>query len=101
VRSWASSFKATVVPVFKRRNHAALSNYKGNSILNNLSKLYELIFQYLLLRYVKLNRNQHGFTRTKYTVTSRSLVTFLQFLTPNVSGQRQADVLYFDISNAF
>jgi hypothetical protein len=39
------------------------------------------------------------FTRTKSTVTN--LVTFLDFLTPVVRGQRQADAIYFDLSNAF
>jgi hypothetical protein len=51
------------------------------------------------LHFVKLNPNQHGFTRTKSTVTN--LVTFLDFLTPVVRGQRQTDAVYFDLSIAF
>jgi hypothetical protein len=49
--------------------------------------------------YAKFNPNQHGFTWTKSTVTN--MVTFLNFLTPVVRGQRQADAIYFDLSSAF
>jgi hypothetical protein len=49
--------------------------------------------------YAKFNPNQHGFTRTRYTVTN--LVTFLDFFTPVFRGYRQADAIHFDLSNAF
>jgi hypothetical protein len=42
--------------------------------------------------YAKFNPNQHGFTRTKSTVTN--LVIFLDFLTPFVCGQHPADAIY-------
>jgi hypothetical protein len=61
--------------------------------------MFEFIIHDHVLHYVKLNPNQHGFTRTKYTVTN--LVTFLDFPSPIVSGQRQADAVYFNLSNAF
>jgi hypothetical protein len=32
--------EAAVVPLFKRGNHAAMSNYRHISILNNYSKLF-------------------------------------------------------------
>jgi hypothetical protein len=35
--------EAAVVPVFNRDNHAAVSNYRPISILNNFSKLFEVI----------------------------------------------------------
>jgi hypothetical protein len=91
--------EAAIVPIFKRGSHAAVSNYRPISILNNFSKLFESIIHDHVLHFVKLNPNQHGFTRTKSTVTN--LVTFLDFLTPVVRGQRQADAVYFDLSNAF
>jgi hypothetical protein len=42
---------------------------------------------------------QHGFTRTKSTVNN--LVTFLEFFILVVRGKHQADVVYFELSNAF
>jgi hypothetical protein len=91
--------EAAIVPVFKRGNHAAASNYRPISILNDFSKLPEFIIHNHVLHYVKLNPNQHGFTKSKSTVTN--LVTFLDFMTPVVRCQRQADGVYFDLSNAF
>jgi hypothetical protein len=51
------------------------------------------------LHYAKFNLKQHGFPRSKSTVTN--LVTFDDFLTPVVHGQHQADAIYFDLPNAF
>jgi hypothetical protein len=61
--------------------------------------LSELIIHDHVLPYVKLNPNQHG--PIKSTSTDTYLVTFLDFMTPVARGQRQADAVYFDLSNAF
>jgi hypothetical protein len=92
----AARKEAAVVPVFKRGIHAAMSNYRPISILKNFSNLFEFII-HDVSHYAKFNLNQHGFTRTKSTDTN--LVTFLDFLTPVVRGQGQADAIYFDLSN--
>jgi hypothetical protein len=76
-----------------------MSNYRPISILNNFSKLFEFIIHDHVSYYAKFDPNQYGFTRTKPTVTN--FVTFLDFLTTIVRGQRQADAIYFDLSNAF
>jgi hypothetical protein len=47
----------------------------------------------------KLNACQHRFTKSKSTITN--LVTYLEFITPLVTSQGQADVIYFDLSSAF
>jgi hypothetical protein len=47
----------------------------------------------------KLNPNQHGFVKMKSTSTN--LKTYLDFISPLVSSQRQVDSIYFDFSNAF
>jgi hypothetical protein len=91
--------EVTIVPVFKRGNHAAATNYTPIFILNNFSKLLEFIIHDHVSHYVKLNPNQHGLTTSKPTVTN--LVTFLNFMTPVIRSQRQADAVYFDLSNAF
>jgi hypothetical protein len=51
------------------------------------------------LHYTNLNPNENGFIKSKPTVTN--LVTFLDFTTPIVCGQRQADAVYFDLPYAF
>jgi hypothetical protein len=48
---------------------------------------------------LNLISTKHGFTKSKSTVTN--LVTFLDVLTIVVHGQRQADAVYFHLSNAF
>jgi sarcosine oxidase/L-pipecolate oxidase len=47
----------------------------------------------------KLNPCQHGFTKSKSTITN--LVTYLDFITPLVSSQGKADAIYFDLRSAF
>jgi hypothetical protein len=91
--------EATIVPLFKRGNHAAVSNRRPIFILNNFSGLFRFIIHDHVLHYIKLNPNQHGFTKSESTVTN--LVTFLDCMTPVVRGQRQADAVYFDLPYAF
>jgi hypothetical protein len=47
----------------------------------------------------KISPNQHGFSKIKSACTN--LVSFVDFITPLVCSQRQADAIYFDLSNAF
>jgi hypothetical protein len=47
----------------------------------------------------KINPYQHGFSKTKSASTN--LVTFVEFITPLVYSQGQADAIYFDLINAF
>jgi hypothetical protein len=86
------------VPIFKRGRHTAVSNYRPISILNNFSKVFLFIIQYHVLHYVELNPNQYGFTKSKSALGN--FVTLLDFMSPVVHGQRQADAVYFHPSNA-
>jgi hypothetical protein len=47
----------------------------------------------------QINPYQHGFSKTKSA--SINLVTFVDFITPLVCSQGQADAIYFDLSKAF
>jgi hypothetical protein len=89
--------QAAIVPVFKKGN----SNYRPISILNNFSKLFELVVQDHISHYFKfkLNACQHGFTKSKSTITN--FVTYLEFITPLIASQGQADAIYLDLSSAF
>jgi hypothetical protein len=90
-----------IVPVFKKGNSASVSNYRPISILNNFSKLFELVVQDHISHYFKfkLDACQHGFTKSKSTITN--LATYLEFITPLVTSQGQADAIYFDLGSAF
>jgi hypothetical protein len=68
---------------------------------NNFSKSFESVIHDHVSHYLKfkLNPCQHGFTKSKFTTTN--LVTYLNFITPLVSSQRQADAIYFDLTSAF
>jgi hypothetical protein len=47
----------------------------------------------------KIRPNHHSFSRAKSACTN--LVSFVDFITPLVCSQRQADAIYFDLSNVF
>jgi hypothetical protein len=85
----------------KKGNTPSVSNYRPISILNTFSKIFELAIHDHVSHYLKskLNPYQHGFTKSKSTITN--LVTYLDFITPLVSYQGQADAIYFDLSSAF
>jgi hypothetical protein len=87
--------QAAIVPVFKKKkgNTASVSNYRPISILNIVSKLFELVIHDHVSHYLKskLNPCQHDFTKSKSTITS--LVTYLDFVAPLVSSQGQADAI--------
>jgi hypothetical protein len=71
------------------------------SILNNFSKLFELVIHDHISHYLKfkLNPCQHGFTKSKSTITN--LVSYLETISPLVTSQGQADAICFDLSSAF
>jgi hypothetical protein len=59
--------------------------------------LFEVVIQDHISHYLKfkLNSCQHGFTKSKSVITN--LVTYLEFITPLVTSQAQADAIYFDL----
>jgi hypothetical protein len=89
--------EAALVPVFKRGNYVAVSNYRPISVLNNFSKLFKFIIRNHILHYIKLRPNQHGFTESKSTVAY--LVMFLDFMT--LLSEVSVRLMLFDLSNAF
>jgi hypothetical protein len=78
-----------LVPV-SDADHAAVSNYRPISIQKISPSCLNLLFT--------INAS-HGFSKSKFTVANS--VTFLDFMTPVVRIQRQADAVYFDLSKAF
>jgi hypothetical protein len=89
------------VPTFKKGNSALVTNYRPISILNNFSKIFEsVVHDHLSSNFkFKLHPSQHGFIKSKSTVTN--LVTYLNDVLPSVCSQGQFDCVYFDLSQAF
>jgi hypothetical protein len=75
------------VPIFKKGSSALVTNYIPISLLNNPSKVFEIIihdhFSYYLIS--KLQPSQHGFITPKSTVTNLNLNT----VTPVFCSQGQ------------
>ena len=93
--------KAAIVPIYKKGNSTIIANYRPISILNNFSKVFEIIICNHVSYYLqsKLNSCQHGFIKSRSTTSN--LVNYLDYITPLVSSQRQVDAIYFDFSSAF
>jgi hypothetical protein len=71
------------------------------SLLSNFSKIFEFVIHDHVSHYLKSKSSphQHGFSKTRSTSTN--LVTYVDFISPVVDSQRQADAIYFDLSDAF
>jgi hypothetical protein len=93
--------QAAIVPVLKKGKSTSVSNYRPITLPCNFSKIFEMIIHDHVSHYLKskITPYQHGFSKTKSTCTN--LVTFVDFIFPLVCSQRQADAIYFDLSNAF
>jgi hypothetical protein len=87
--------------LFSEGKTSSVRNFRPIAIFNNFSKVFEIIILdhiYHLFK-SKLNSSQHGFIKSKSTITN--LVTFLDFVTLLVCSQGQVDSIYYDFSNAF
>jgi hypothetical protein len=73
-------------------NNVSYVTYKTGFIIT-----HEHVFHYF--KSSKFNPSQHGFMKSKSTVTKH--VTYLDSIAPLVHSQRQVDSIYFDFSNAF
>jgi hypothetical protein len=89
-------------PCFQKGQSSSVRNYRPIPILNDFSRVFEfIIHDHICLFFFKskLNSCQHGFIKSKSTITN--FVTFLDFVTPLVRSQGQVDSIYFAFSNAF
>lgn len=92
-----------VVPIFKGGDHLDSNNYRGVSLINNISKIMEKIlatkFQEFLTQNNFFYENQFGF-RPKMS-TSMALTKVTNFLTQAMNGGKHALAIYLDVSKAF
>jgi hypothetical protein len=93
--------QSVIVLVYKQGNKASVKNYRPVSLLNNFSKVFELIIHGHLFHYFKnkLNPSQHGFYQSKSMCMN--LVSYLDFITPLVCAQCQVDAVYFSLTRSF
>lgn len=93
--------EAVITPVFKSGKKNDIKNYRPISILNNFSKLFEIIIHKHISFYInnKINSSQHGFIKSKSTTTN--LISYLNVIVPVIESQGQTDSIYFDFSKAF
>jgi hypothetical protein len=87
--------------LFSKGNSVSVSNYKPISLINNFCKLFEFVIYDHVSHYseFRISPYQHSFSKSKSAITH--LVTYIDFIFPLVGSQRQADTIYFDLSNAF
>lgn len=90
-----------VCPVFKKGDANNIQNYRPITIINNFSKVFEMVLYNYLSFYVKnrITCNQHGFIKGRSTVTN--LMCISQYITDAFDERLQVDVVYTDFSKAF
>lgn len=83
--------------VFKRGNHAVARTHRPIAILNSLFTLPQFIIDDRVSNEIRLNPNQHGFTKSESAVSN--LVMYPDLMTPVARCQSQADAVYSDLPN--
>jgi hypothetical protein len=93
--------KAHIVPIHKKGTKTKIENYRGISILNTVSKVFEKIILDVIypVIYKGLPDTQHGFLRHRSTTSN--LACFTNYILCNMEGGKQVDVVYTDFEKAF
>ena len=95
--------KGIVTAIFKKGKKNLASNYRGITLTSVVCKILEKIIVEKIVKHLKTNhlddKNQHGFTPKKSTVTN--LIEVLNIWTESVSHGIPVDVLYLDYEKAF
>ncbi|CAB3984085.1 Hypothetical predicted protein [Paramuricea clavata] len=92
---------ANLVPIHKAERKSIVSNYKGISLLDQLSKILEKGVFGRLFDFVspKLTTWQHGFFPGRSTVTQ--LLQVVHLLSSALDKKQQVDLVYLDFSKGF
>lgn len=93
--------RARIVPIFKKGDKSCVDNYRPIAVLSNFAKVYESVIYSCIYSNIKsqISDYQHGFIRSKSTVTN--LVSISQFISCELDKRGQVDVIYTDFSSAF
>nr|CAI5849869.1 unnamed protein product [Callosobruchus analis] len=92
---------AKIIPIFKSGDSANIASYRGISILNNFSKVFEMTLYRLIYFQTShlMSDSQHGFMKGRSTITN--LAEISQTLSEALDDRGQVDVIYTDFSKAF
>ena len=95
---WKSS---KVIPTFKKGDPDNIENYRAISIMNSISKVFEIVLNNRLNIYIKnkITPHQHGFVRAKSTVTN--VASFTHFTCQALDSKLQVETVDFDFERAF
>ena len=92
-----------VTAIYKKGKKCLASNYRGITLTSVVCKILEKIIVEKIVHHLKTNhlddKNQHGFTPKKSTVTN--LIEVLNIWSESVSHGIPVDVLYLDFEKAF
>jgi Reverse transcriptase (RNA-dependent DNA polymerase)/Endonuclease-reverse transcriptase len=94
---------AKIIPLFKKGEKEDANNYRPIAITSSFSKIYEKVFlnrlEYYFNRNKIINPQQHGFQKTKSTVTA--LFDFATQVYSSIDAREKINVILYDFSNAF
>lgn len=95
---WKLSF---ISPIYKNGEKSDVKNYRPVSIISAASKIFEKLIYGKLFNIVgpQISAKQHGFMPKKSTVSN--LIELNEYLTNNIPGGGQVDVIYTDFAKAF
>lgn len=93
--------ESRIIPVFKSGNRDEVTNYRPITLINNFSKVFEIVLHSQMYSHVAnyLAPQQHGFIKGRSTATNLFLKT--QFLSECLDKCSQVDCIYMDFSKAF
>lgn len=90
-----------IKPIFKKGDKAVGENYRAISILSSMSKILEIILYNRLYNIFSksVSPEQHGFVKGRSTTTN--LISFMNFVSTELSKKNEVHVIYFDFLKAF
>lgn len=93
--------EARICPIFKNGEESSIENYRPISILSIFSKVFEMIIYDHIYSSIskQISEFQHGFVRSRSTVTNLTVIT--EYICTCLDDQGQVDVIYTDFSKAF
>ncbi|XP_055603989.1 uncharacterized protein LOC129752227 [Uranotaenia lowii] len=101
-RSFPRAWKiAAISPIHKSGNVHSVENYRPISILNSISKIFEVLMHERIYAAVKslICEAQHGFVKQRSTVTN--LMCYVSSLSDCMEKGCQVDSIYIDFAKAF
>lgn len=97
-----SKWKVSYInPIYENGDKSDIKNYRPISIISAVSKIFEKIIYCKLFNIVgkRISPKQHGFIPKKSTISN--LIELNEYLTSNIPGGGQVDVIYTDFAKAF